>query len=365
MGKASKNSILIVDDEVTNISTLTAMLRDEYAISAVKNGQDAIEVANMVLPDVILLDIMMPEMDGYAVITALKKNEKTKNIPVIFITGLNDTENEVKGLSLGAADYISKPFSPDVVKLRVQKQIINSPHAKVEDVIDKLSYKEEITSYILLVDDDPLFQEQNSALLEHRNYPVRLAYTLAEARSIIAEEGIPRAIVLDVLLPDGNGVDFLRELRNTANVPVLMLTSMKTKGDFLKGMSAGCDNYLTKPYDSKIFITHLEALLRRSAIVPDAITLGPIKVIPASGKAFLNDEDMQLSLKEFSLLQQFIQNKDKVLITKDLYKKIWGQEMLAGDLSINSAVYRLRKKLRGSGYTITAEYKEGYLFETD
>jgi CheY-like chemotaxis protein len=129
-----KNSVLIVDDEDTNIMALTHILNKEYTVSAVKDGQDAIEVAEEFRPDIILLDVVMPKMDGYAVITALKKSEKTQNIPVIFITGLNNPEDEERGLSLGAADYVYKPFSPATVKLRVQNhmQIINQTRLIIE-----------------------------------------------------------------------------------------------------------------------------------------------------------------------------------------------------------------------------------------
>ncbi|MCL2815971.1 MAG: response regulator [Oscillospiraceae bacterium] len=123
MGELKKNSILIVDDENANIMALTHILGSEYTVFTVKNGPTAIKVAEKQLPDVILLDIVMPEMDGYAVIAALKNNDRTKNIPVIFITGLSNADDEEKGLSLGAADYIGKPFSPAIVKLRVLNQI--------------------------------------------------------------------------------------------------------------------------------------------------------------------------------------------------------------------------------------------------
>ena len=119
----TKNSVLIVDDEKSNILVLTRILGREYTIFVAKDGEDAIEVANEYLPDVILLDILMPDMDGYDVIAALKESDKTRHIPVIFITGLSNPDDEEKGLSLGAADYISKPFSPAIVKLRVQNQI--------------------------------------------------------------------------------------------------------------------------------------------------------------------------------------------------------------------------------------------------
>jgi len=118
-----KNSVLIVDDEKSNIIALTHILGSEYTIHFAKNGTDAIELAEKFLPDVILLDILMPGMDGYEVIARLKKGAKTDEIPVIFITGLTGEKEEEKGLSLGAVDYISKPFSPAVVKLRVRNQM--------------------------------------------------------------------------------------------------------------------------------------------------------------------------------------------------------------------------------------------------
>ena len=123
MNGAGKNSILVVDDENSNILALTHILSSEYIVYAAKNGENAIKAAEKYLPDIILLDIIMPDMDGYAVMTALKSSEKTKDIPVIFVTGLSSTGDEEKGLALGTADYITKPFSPAIVRLRVNNQI--------------------------------------------------------------------------------------------------------------------------------------------------------------------------------------------------------------------------------------------------
>ena len=120
---SKKNSILIVDDESSNIMILTQILSRDYTIYAAKSGRDAIEIANEYKPDVILMDILMPEMDGYAVIAELKGSFRTHAIPVIFVSGLNEVWDEEKGLSAGASDYISKPFSTAIVRLRVQNQI--------------------------------------------------------------------------------------------------------------------------------------------------------------------------------------------------------------------------------------------------
>ena len=119
-----KYSLLIVDDENFNIATLTQILAPDYNLNAAKNGLDAIELAKKCEPDVILLDITMPGMDGYAVLIELKRDDKTRKIPVIFVTALGDPLDEEKGLYLGAAEYISKPFSAAIVKRRVQNQIM-------------------------------------------------------------------------------------------------------------------------------------------------------------------------------------------------------------------------------------------------
>ena len=123
MNESKKYSVLVVDDENSNILLLTHILSNEYTVYAAKNGQSAIKAAEKYLPDIILLDIIMPDMDGYEVITALKASEKARDIPVIFITGLGSSENEEKGLDYGIADYIVKPFSPAIVKIRVRNQI--------------------------------------------------------------------------------------------------------------------------------------------------------------------------------------------------------------------------------------------------
>jgi diguanylate cyclase (GGDEF)-like protein len=143
MKETKTNSVLIVDDENSNIMALTHILSPDYAVYAAKNGQNAVTAAEKHLPDVILLDIVMPEMDGYAVMSALKNSETTQKIPVIFITGLSNADDEEKGLKMGAADYISKPFSPAIVKLRVNNQIKMLNQFRI---IEQISMIDQLTS---------------------------------------------------------------------------------------------------------------------------------------------------------------------------------------------------------------------------
>ena len=121
--KEKRNSLLIVDDESANLKVLSHILGSEYAIYTATNGKSAIEKAIEYQPDLILLDILMPEMDGYQTLAGIKKREEIKGIPVIFISGLSSDKDEEKGLSLDAVDYITKPFSAQIVKLRVRNQI--------------------------------------------------------------------------------------------------------------------------------------------------------------------------------------------------------------------------------------------------
>ncbi len=123
MPEEHKQRILIVDDMPTNIKIIGDALRADYAIMVARDGEKALQIAKEQTPDLILLDIMMPVMDGYAVCRQLKADNATKNIPVIFITAKNQSEDELQGLELGAVDYITKPFHLPVVKARVRTQL--------------------------------------------------------------------------------------------------------------------------------------------------------------------------------------------------------------------------------------------------
>ena len=122
MGK----TILIVDDEISNIEIMNAILEDEYEISFATSGQQALEIARHVLPDLILLDILMPGMDGFEVCRRLKSEALLADVPVIFTTGLGDTEDEVRGLSCGAIDYVSKPYGPDDIRRVIERGLLRA-----------------------------------------------------------------------------------------------------------------------------------------------------------------------------------------------------------------------------------------------
>ncbi|MCL2669213.1 MAG: response regulator, partial [Syntrophaceae bacterium] len=134
MDRLIKNKILIVDDDRANLMYLNNLLSAEYTLYMAKDGAQAIKRVDEYLPDLILLDIIMPGMSGYELLSLLKKAERTRDIPVIFITGLSGDEDEMRGLELGADDYISKPFNEAIVRLRIRNQlrIINQMRLIIE-----------------------------------------------------------------------------------------------------------------------------------------------------------------------------------------------------------------------------------------
>lgn len=133
-----KSRVLIVDDTPHNIHMLMEILKGEYAVSAATSGKKALQIAAAEpKPDLILLDIMMPYMNGYEICAKLKASEQTKNIPVIFITALSAEENEAWGLELGAVDYITKPFSPAIIRARLHN------HLQLKKTMEELLQKQQ------------------------------------------------------------------------------------------------------------------------------------------------------------------------------------------------------------------------------
>jgi DNA-binding response OmpR family regulator len=216
---------------------------------------------------------------------------------------------------------------------------------------------------VLLVEDNPRIQLANKDMLEILGYDVAIAMNLAEARARIAVK-MPDVVVLDIMLPDGSGLDFLAELRQTSDLPVLMLTALGTAEDTVTGLAGGADDYLAKPYEYKVLAARIEALLRRAKQVPGILRKGELAFNILAGQAFLRGEDMLLTQKEFSCLLALAQNEGRILSTEYLYETVWQQPLVGSTQSVRTIIARLRKKLTGSGYTVSVRRGNGYVFHS-
>ncbi len=200
-------SILIVDDTPENIDVLKGVLKDDYVVRPAPNGQVALKIANSdQTPDLVLLDIMMPEMDGFEVIRRLQENPRTQGIPVIFITALADLDSEIRGLEAGAVDYITKPFNPLAVRRRVATHLALSEarHALERRNADLLDERRFVEDIIIRMRTSRFFDDRHLRYIvtpvERTNGDILLAKFTPDGRQWVlvgdlAGHGIPAAVV--------------------------------------------------------------------------------------------------------------------------------------------------------------------------
>ena len=215
---------------------------------------------------------------------------------------------------------------------------------------------------ILFVDDETNFREASAYLLRMGGYEVLTAEGTTASRAILSRVQ-PDLIVLDIMLADGDGRKFCREIQGTLDVPILFVSALDNDDDVIVGLRAGGDDYLPKPFKFEILEARIEALLRRAARVPETVAKGSLKLDIAANQAFLDGLDMLLTQKEFSLLLLFMQHEGRMMSAEYLYEKVWKLPLNDDARTVKYHVSNLRKKLFGSGYSITAKRGEGYCFQ--
>lgn len=217
---------------------------------------------------------------------------------------------------------------------------------------------------ILLVEDNPEVMRNNTTALTSRGATVLSAATIAEARCVISKK-LPDVAVLDIMLPDGSGIDFLREIRAVSGLPVLLLTAKGESQDIVTGLSLGADDYLAKPYYLNVFAARIDALLRRARTVTESVAIGSLRFDLISSQAFFEGRDLLLTQKEFALLLLLAQNEKQKLSAEYLFEKVWRQTLLGDTSALKIQMSNLKKKLsavtgdilietsRGEGYYMT------------
>lgn len=217
---------------------------------------------------------------------------------------------------------------------------------------------------VLLVEDDSRIMAANRRTLETVGYLILEAPDLKVARTLLIAHR-PDVIVLDILLPDGSGLDFIAEIRALTTAPILLLTALGKKDERLCGLRAGADDYITKPYDLDEFRERVSAFMRRAQLYeqhfPDQLTLGPLTLDMMRQRAYLSGIDLQLTPKEYALLLILARNVGVPIPKEDLYEAAWNMPMLGNSSALWRQISALKRKLGVSGVEITTERGEGYL----
>jgi two-component system, cell cycle response regulator len=276
-----KGKILIVDDEPLNVKLMKAnLLSGRYQTISAFSGEEALEKVESDSPDLILLDIMMPGMNGYEVTERLKNNPATRDIPIILITALDGSDNKIKGLESGADEFLNKPVNMAELLARVKsllrlkqyqdqlkmhrdsKELLTRPfqgNAKPNGNIDLPS--------ILLVEDDEKDAQLIQMQLYGQPYDMKVVKTGEEALSCAQQEKID-LIILDILLPGMDGFEVSRQLKGnerTNSIQIVAVTNLKDMEDKIKGLELGVDDYLVKPINIHELRARINALIKKKA----------------------------------------------------------------------------------------------------
>jgi two-component system catabolic regulation response regulator CreB len=202
---------------------------------------------------------------------------------------------------------------------------------------------------VLLVDDEPAITESLAYALSRAGYQTRTAGSLAAAEAALATE--PALIILDLMLPDGNGLDWLRALRARSDLPVIILSSHDDSVDHIVGLEVGADDYVGKPFSPREVVARVRAVLRRSVTAGERPrSEGPrLSVDPETRRAFANGREIPLSRTEFDLLAAFVGAPGRVFERDHLLDKVWGPDVVVAERTVDVHVKTLRKKLVEAG----------------
>jgi len=173
-----RSTIFLVDDNITNLTMGRNVLAKHYSVATVDSGERLLKMLEKAIPDMILLDVEMPEMNGYEVIKIIKSKHETKNIPVIFLTAKTDGDSELEGLSLGAIDYITKPFSPPLLLKRIETHLLIESQRR-----ELLNYNKNLQN---------LVEAKTKTVLELQNAILKAMAELVESRDDITGKHIER-----------------------------------------------------------------------------------------------------------------------------------------------------------------------------
>jgi two-component system cell cycle response regulator len=275
-----RKKILIVDDSPVTVALFARMLSsDQYQTVRASDGKEAVQKASSELPDLILMDIMMPEMNGFEAARKLKSDPRTRNIPIILITALDGVENKLAGREAGAEDYLAKPVRPPELLARVNSMIALKQYRDQlairdrsqrsfimpKDIDEVREEPQKDLPTILLVEDN----EGDVKFVRHslKNLPLRLQRIASGREAVkLAQSGKVDLILLDIILPDMDGFEVcrqVREMERTRDIPIVVITCLDDMDSKIKCIELDTDDFLVKPIVERELRARVKVLLEK------------------------------------------------------------------------------------------------------
>ncbi len=220
---------------------------------------------------------------------------------------------------------------------------------------------------ILVVDDESRMRKLVKDFLQREGYYVLEAGDGLEAMEIFYEQKDIALILLDVMMPKMDGWQVCREVRQSSEVPIIMLTARSEERDELQGFDLGVDEYISKPFSPKILVARVNAILRRTHAVDEGanIEAGGIVVDKSAHQVKIDGKDIELSYKEFELLTYFLENRGIALSREKILNNVWNYDYFGDARTIDTHVKKLRSKLGDKGNYIKTIWGMGYKFEVE
>lgn len=222
-------------------------------------------------------------------------------------------------------------------------------------------------AWIYIVEDDQNIREIESFALKNSGYNIMDFECAKDFYKKIAEK-VPSLIVLDIMLPDEDGLDVLKKLRNTPatrKVPIILVTAKTTEIDKVKGLDMGADDYITKPFGVMELISRVKAVLRRSEGMDEekTLSLADVSIDNEKHAVYIKDEVCELTYKEYELLKLLMINSGIVMSRDIIMERIWGSDFEGESRTLDMHIKTLRQKLKNANVTIKTVRNVGYIME--
>lgn len=220
---------------------------------------------------------------------------------------------------------------------------------------------------ILVVDDESRMRKLVKDFLVKKDYQVIEAADGVEAIDLFFENKDISLVILDVMMPNMDGWQVCREIRNFSKVPIIMLTAKADERSELQGFGLGVDEYITKPFSPKILVARVDAILRRANLLAteSVLSVGGIEINKSAHVVTIGGKNVDLSYKEFELLSYFVENKGIALSREKILNNVWNYDYFGDARTIDTHVKKLRNKMGSYGNYIKTIWGMGYKFEVD